>query len=513
MQKIENRKIKHEIDNSFFISSNNESEIFIDRFHVCSWQFRNKGALIEFGIEINSKSIIKTDNLQLLLYIPWLKKEHKVQDFYSKLKNSANSKFIFNDAISATSGFDDGSNNTGVVFTFKERGKLCIMPIELNIIAQQVILSIDYKLIAKHKTLIDSANIYIRFGLNLTNNEIVLKKNGINKTTFLYDIKLNEKRNLPDSVRVSNNCHVKACFCFNIVPNDYSINFYENSSLMSVRTLEYNSFNKYIKDDRLKNEDLIVVFQKKEKTDTEFNSFSFFSVYSKEVIGMGQLAIGILLNLFCSLLLFVPINNKNGEFLYPWQFWAASFIWIITIVLFCSSKIFQIMIIFIGGIHGVGKGTICKEISKITKLKHFSSSSILNWKEFSPDASNKRVMSIEQTQERLLKNLFHIKQNNINFILDGHFCLFNNFTSIKQIEVNVFKNINPSIIIVVVDELEKIQQRLLLRDNKIYDLEQLKKMQDIELEHSIQVANQLDIPHFKIQNKKTEDILDLIAKF
>ena len=51
----------------------------------------------------------------------------------------------------------------------------------------------------------------------------------------------------------------------------YSI--FDNSSHKNVRTLEYESFNKYLGDKRVKKDELIVVFNKKEVAE----SFSFFS--------------------------------------------------------------------------------------------------------------------------------------------------------------------------------------------------------------------------------------------
>lgn len=61
-------------------------------------------------------------------------------------------------------------------------------------------------------------------------------------------------------------------------------------------------------------------------------------------------------------------------------------------------------IIFIGGIHGVGKGKICKEISLYTGLTHFTASQILKWEEISEEG-NKLVENISSTQDRLIKGL------------------------------------------------------------------------------------------------------------
>jgi len=106
-------------------------------------------------------------------------------------------------------------------------------------------------------------------------------------------------------------CVIKTCFCFFIIPNDYDIVFFENDSLKSVRTLEYDAFTKYLGDKKVKRNELIVVFNKK----SDLESFSFFSIYTKERIGPGQYILAILINMISSILLFLPsfragINNR-----------------------------------------------------------------------------------------------------------------------------------------------------------------------------------------------------------
>jgi len=134
---------------------------------------------------------------------------------------------------------------------------------------------------------------------------ISTRKNGIAKSTVIYDVKINERRNIPDKLLNELNnkelCKIKQCFCFNILPNCYDIVFFDNSSLKNVRMLEYESFKRYIGDKRVKNDDLMVIFNKKKESE----SFSFFSIYAKERIGIAQFSMAILLNIFCGLLFFI----------------------------------------------------------------------------------------------------------------------------------------------------------------------------------------------------------------
>lgn len=250
--------------------------------------------------------------MTISLFIPWATKDCKIEDLYPKLRDSKNSRFIFNDSIIRTTSFDGGKNITGVIHEFSGRDELCILPVNLEIKESKVVAATLNLQPYNTNNLESKPNIYFRFWIN-PNMPVSMRKKGISKSTIIYDIKVNEQRNIPDD-RVTyfgdkNFCKIKNCFSFNILPNKYDIVFFDNSSLKSVRTLEYDSFNNYLGDKRVKKDELIVVFNKKQNSE----SFSFFSIYSKERIGPGQFALAILINIVCGILLFIPAFRKTFQ--------------------------------------------------------------------------------------------------------------------------------------------------------------------------------------------------------
>ena len=298
------------MENSFFIYADKNDSIQIERFHICSWEFNTNSSLVEFGFEV-SKESIKNDHLTISLFIPWVEKSCETKDLYDRLSIPENSRFIFNDSVINTESFDGGRNKSGVIHKFSGRNELCVLPITIKINEDKIV-SVTLNLSPYQEYRSDSKpNIYFRFLIKPAVPYISMRKRGISKSTIIYDIKVNERRNIPDD-RVSyfidkSLCEIKNCFSFNIVPNKYDIVFFDNSSLKSVRTLEYESFNKYLGDKRVKNDELIVVFNKKQNSE----SFSFFSIYSMERIGPGQFALAILINIVCGVLLFVPAYRKS----------------------------------------------------------------------------------------------------------------------------------------------------------------------------------------------------------
>ena len=298
------------MENSFFIYSGKGDAVQIERVHICSWEFDNNSSLVEFGFEIAKESITK-ENLKIFLFIPWAEKSCETKDLYDKLSVADNSRFIFNDSISATKYLKTNTNNSGVIHTFSGRNELCVLPADLKINEDKVV-SATLNLKAYREYAQGSKpNVYFRFWIKPTVPFISMRKKGVSRSTIIYDIKVNERRNIPDNKTEYFNdqefCRIKYCFSFNILPNKYDIVFFDNSSLKNVRTLEYESFNKYLGDKRVKKDELIVVFNKKEVAE----SFSFFSIYSMERIGTGQFALAILINIICGVLFFVP-GYKNS---------------------------------------------------------------------------------------------------------------------------------------------------------------------------------------------------------
>lgn len=306
------------MENSFFIYTDKTNPVQIERFHICTWEFNSDKPLIEFGFEISKDSIME-NSLTISLFIPWATKACVTKDLYEKLSIAENSRFIFNDSVIGTYSLDGGRNKSGVIHKFSGRNELCILPAKVEVNGDNIVSATLNLQNYQEYSSESKPNIYFRFWIEPSTSFISMRKKGISKSTIIYDIKVNERRNIPDDRfdYFSNKafCRIKYCFSFNILPNKYDIVFFDNTSLKNVRTLEYDSFNKYLVDKRLKKDELIVVFNKKEVNEFEkksfAESFSFFSIYSKERIGPGQFALALLVNIVCGILLFIPAYRKS----------------------------------------------------------------------------------------------------------------------------------------------------------------------------------------------------------
>ena len=164
---------------------------------------------------------------------------------------------------------------------------------------------------------------------------------------------------------------------------------------------------------------------------------------------------------------------------------------------------------FIGGIHGVGKGSICSKVCEQTALLHLTASELLKWNEISA-MDNKKVDDIPNTQDRLIVGLNNVTQANESYLLDGHFCLFNAEGNVEKVPLETFVKIAPKSITVVTDKTELIKQRLEKRDKKTYDFDVLSTMQNTEKEYAKEIAAHLDVSFIEMKNGDFQPLIEIV---
>ena len=168
-------------------------------------------------------------------------------------------------------------------------------------------------------------------------------------------------------------------------------------------------------------------------------------------------------------------------------------------------------IIFIGGIHGVGKGTMCDFISKRIDVIHISASDVLKWEEISLK-ENKLVENLNSTQIRLINGLNNLIKDDTLHLLDGHFCLLNSAGEPERIPELTFEMISPKKLIVIVEDVAKVVERLNKRDKVKYNLSILEKMQSMEIEYAKYLSKKFSIPFQETTNKDIDSIIKFIEK-
>jgi adenylate kinase len=150
-------------------------------------------------------------------------------------------------------------------------------------------------------------------------------------------------------------------------------------------------------------------------------------------------------------------------------------------------------IAFIGGIHGVGKSTICRRICNELNLEYLLASELLKWREINEDAKNKKVKDISDTQNRLISGLTSAVQKGKNYLLDGHYCLLNSDNEVVNISLETFEKMSLFSLNLILDEISEIKKRLETRDDKSYDYTLLERLQNEEITHAKYLSKTMGI--------------------
>jgi len=170
--------------------------------------------------------------------------------------------------------------------------------------------------------------------------------------------------------------------------------------------------------------------------------------------------------------------------------------------------------IFIGGIHGVGKSTICSDISTELNIPHLTASDVI--RQYKKDTliknkdRGKRVHNIFSNQGILITALDSSVIKNDTFILDGHFTLFDSRGEVNPIPANVFFQIKPKALFVITEKPETIQLRLMDRDESDYNLHKLSEMQKAETVHARRVSEEIGVKLHEVSSSQLELLRDYI---
>lgn len=163
-------------------------------------------------------------------------------------------------------------------------------------------------------------------------------------------------------------------------------------------------------------------------------------------------------------------------------------------------------VIFLSGIHGVGKGFISKQIEKEINIPIYEASKLIRLNGGIID-KDKKVNNVNSNQDLLINSINNLVEHDI-FILDGHTCLINNENCIESIDIDIFRRINVIGIVLVYDDINIISERLYKRDNIRFDKLLLDNLQKSEILNTEKLSEELRVPLLSFKNG--DDIKRLI---
>lgn len=308
------------MDNVYYILS--QKQINIKRLHICTWESPHEASYIEFGLEFSYDSFWN-NSIIFYLYAPLVKKTSTVTCLLKNISDMDNGRFIFNDVVRGVDTVGEDSRD-GSILKFEKRDNLTVLPCKIGVNDRQ--LTLEVKKPKRYE-----GNLYFRVLVKLDKSTIAIKKTGIAQTTYTYDLKINETRNLPQDVydlkkdKHLKLCKVKKLFCLHAVPDNFTVSFVNTTKLKNIRKLESTAFQRYLPEIKDINKDCYnIIFLKDDDSDGK-ESYSLFSICTEETIGSEQIALAVGANILCSLLFAIysfRINLRDNIAWYiqtPWE--------------------------------------------------------------------------------------------------------------------------------------------------------------------------------------------------
>lgn len=149
-------------------------------------------------------------------------------------------------------------------------------------------------------------------------------------------------------------------------------------------------------------------------------------------------------------------------------------------------------LIFIGGIHGVGKTTYCRALAPRLHLRHVTAGDLI--RAGGATRVEKTVDDVDLNQARLIAALNAIKAADESILLDGHFCLLGTTFSIVPIPLEVFAHIAPTRILLMEADANEVDARLRQRGTRGLDLRLINEFATAERAHATAVSLALNVP-------------------
>lgn len=167
--------------------------------------------------------------------------------------------------------------------------------------------------------------------------------------------------------------------------------------------------------------------------------------------------------------------------------------------------------IFIAGVYGTGKSTLCSALSERLHIPAYSAGDLISAVNGERYGANKAVADKDNNQVLLSECVGELNQEYEQIILAGHFCIFNSNNGVEVLPESVYHTLNITRIVLLEADTQTIIDHLKRRDGKNYSKESVTALSDKEREQSERIAAQLKCPLDIYKMAFTDEDLDHVA--
>lgn len=151
-------------------------------------------------------------------------------------------------------------------------------------------------------------------------------------------------------------------------------------------------------------------------------------------------------------------------------------------------------VIFVAGVYGVGKSTLCNKLSATTGFPAFSAGDLISEINDELYGRNKVVKDAKSNQDILIAAVDAKLKEYPHFLLAGHFCIVDRYNDVEALPEYVFSNLHLERIIRLEADVLRIAENVNRRDQREYPVQTMERLISCEREQAQKVAQALMIP-------------------
>lgn len=169
------------------------------------------------------------------------------------------------------------------------------------------------------------------------------------------------------------------------------------------------------------------------------------------------------------------------------------------------------MIVFVGGIHGVGKTYLGAPAAQHLGIRHATASQLIREERgLQTWGTDKRVAGIDENQAALVSATARLRAEGQRLLLDGHFVLRETSGSLTMVDVQVFRDLQIGAALLLATELDVVLNRLRERGDHSWSESELRTLADYEEAHARRVSEELRLPLKHLVSPTREDFVSAL---
>lgn len=169
------------------------------------------------------------------------------------------------------------------------------------------------------------------------------------------------------------------------------------------------------------------------------------------------------------------------------------------------------MIIFVAGIHGVGKTFLGAPVAQQLGIRHATASQLIREeRDLQSWGADKRVSGLDENQAALVSAIKRLRSGGHKLLLDGHFVLRGTNGEFNEIDTQVFRDLRIGAVLLLEANTDVVMERLRTRGDTSWTSSELQTFAKLEKEHALRVSSALGITFRNLIEPSERQLSDAI---